>query len=314
MREFLPDTAGTHLRSAGGAEGRRGPLAGCNLCRRLAPALAGILFAISCGLAGGCGVREESYTVLPDSTLHYASKLAEDVDVRITFAATAGRDGAGTRFFLRDGARVFAFADVLSPAARGTERSLPFHLAWVNPNGLAVFTRDGSVDPTDEDPVLRSSFTLDPDRRQPGRYSLQVYLHRELIARKFFEAGDASDDIQAEITFAGQTPDPQTGAYRDAKDIFTIGEDERVRAYVDLANLSARGKAELEVTLEWIDPDAGTIFRRSSQVDPAEGETGSLSGSMSLAPGSRETGQYTLRVWLFGNMPVAERGFTLLQD
>lgn len=312
MREFLPDTAGIHLRSAGGAEGRREPLAGYHPCRRLAPALAGLLFAVSCGLAGGCGVREESYTVLPDSTLHYASKLAEDVDVRITFAATAGRDGAGTRFFLRDGARVFAFADVLNPAARGTERSLPFHLAWVNPNGLAVFTRDGSVDPTDEDPVLRSSFTLDPDRRQPGRYSLQVYLHRELIARKFFEAGEEPEDIRAEITLAGQTPDPETGAYMEVRDTFTIGEDDRVRAHVDLVNLSARGEAELEFTLEWIDPDGDTVFRRSSRVDPAQGETGSLSGSMSLAPGSRESGQYTLRVWLFGNMLVAERAFTLL--
>ncbi len=313
MRKVAAGAVAGLCHVAGWSGGRRGAVAGYHLCGRFAPILPGAILAVLCGLAGGCGVREESHTVLPDSTLHYASKLPVDVDVRITFAATSGRDGAGTRFFLRDGARTFAFVDVLNPAARGTERPLPFHLVWVNPDGLAVFTRESLVDPADENPVLRSSFTLDPDRRQTGRYSLQVYLHRELIARKFFEAGDASDDIQAEITFAGQAPDPRTGAHRDARDGFTIGEDERVRAYVDMTGLSARGEADLEVTLEWIDPDGGTIFRRSSQVDPADGGTASVFGSMSLSPGSRDAGQYMLKVWLFGNMLIAERRFTLLQ-
>lgn len=311
MRKLIADASSEHVRFVCGKARRPRARAVCRPQALSAAFLAGVLYAAATGFAGGCGVREETHTALPDSTLHYPSKLAADVDVQITFAATPGRDGSGTRFFLRDNARVFAFVDIMNPAARGTERPLHFHLVWTNPNGIAVFTRDVPVDPTGEDPVIRSSFTLDPDRRQPGRYSLQVYLHRELIARKFFDGFEQSGDVRAEIVFTGLTPDPRTGAYRDVRDSFTTGEDDRVRAYVDLVNPQARGGTELDLTLEWVDPDGVTVFSRASRLDPA-GDSPSLSGSMSLAPGTRASGQYTLRVWIFGNMLIGEKTFTLL--
>ncbi|MBD3336087.1 MAG: hypothetical protein GF355_11290 [Candidatus Eisenbacteria bacterium] len=154
-------------------------------CRLLAPLLAILL------LPAGCADRRETARDTPDSTRVYPGKNPEDVNVTITFCESYDRDtgerfGVKRAFMMDEGAWVRAFVDIDNRFARG-DRELSFHLVWVGPNGKDIYKKRIEYTPSDADTSLYSSMSISPDNRNMGRYTLQVYLFRELIAEKSFD-------------------------------------------------------------------------------------------------------------------------------
>jgi hypothetical protein len=64
------------------------------------------------------------------------------------------------------------------------ERELMFHLVWIGPNDREFYTKRIDFDATETPARLVNSISIPPSRRTPGRYTLRVYLFRELIAEK----------------------------------------------------------------------------------------------------------------------------------
>jgi cytochrome c1 len=86
-------------------------------------------------------------------------------------------------FELEEGARVQASIRIENPYGRG-KRPLLFHTVWLNPEGKRVFKKMTEWTPNDTSQVLTTSLTISPAKRTAGRYGLQVFLFRELIAEK----------------------------------------------------------------------------------------------------------------------------------
>ena len=125
--------------------------------------------------------------------------------------------------------------------------------------------------------------------------------------------GKTPGDIDASITFAGSSKiSKKTGRRLGVKDVFDIGQDEKVYAFVDLANTLARGHRELSFHLVWLDPDEDTIYKK--RVEEMAGDSmPALSSVLSLPPKRRSPGRYLFRVYLFREL-IAEKAFTVRGD
>jgi len=147
---------------------------------------------------GGCGAREETAFVAADSTLVYPAKHPGDPSASITLCTTLSKKtglplGEGREFELRDGGKVRALVEFDGPGSNG-DQPLFVHLVWLDPDGQAFYRKALEHDPTSGE-FLESAISIEPGKRDPGRYTFQVYLFRELVAEKTFVLTGKPGDV-----------------------------------------------------------------------------------------------------------------------
>lgn len=140
--------------------------------------------------AAGCTSRSENPVAGPDSTLAYPARKPGQVAATITLCREVSKKsgkrlGAGQVFTIKDGAKVLACVDLENEYALG-QRELDFHLVWLEPSGKPAFVKRQTYTPGDSPATVKSSISIAPEKRDPGRYTFRVYLFRELIAEKPF--------------------------------------------------------------------------------------------------------------------------------
>lgn len=145
--------------------------------------------AFACALAS-CSSRSPVPAWGEDSTIVYPSKKPEGVEARITLyektSKKTGRPiGIGRSFTIGEDEKVRALVEIGNPEALGP-RPLLFHLVWLDPGGSSFYTKSLELAPGDSASAVESSISIQPDKREPGIYTLRVYLFRELIAEKTF--------------------------------------------------------------------------------------------------------------------------------
>lgn len=162
------------------------------MVKRIGWILVGGLIVGAALLPSGCSTRSSDPVLAPDSTWVYSGKTAGDVDALITFAdksktskKTGKRLGATNTFEVGKDERVYAFADLQNPFARGN-RTLHFHLVWIDPDDETIYKKKVDYQPSDSLATLSSTLSLPVGKRAPGAYKFRVYLFRELIAEKGF--------------------------------------------------------------------------------------------------------------------------------
>lgn len=96
------------------------------------------------------------------------------------------RIGKGEIFNIEDKARVYAQIEV-SGRAKHKNQKLSFTLKWTGPDGQSFYEKDIDLLANDPETGLGSSISIFPTKREPGSYSLQVYLSDKFIAAKKFE-------------------------------------------------------------------------------------------------------------------------------
>ncbi len=120
-----------------------------------------------------------------------------------------------------------------------------------------------------------------------------------------------ADDIAARITMCRKL-NKKTGEPVDAGIVFSIGEKEMVRAYIQLENQSFHIDKDLMFHLEWIGPDKSCFYMK--RIDLLPGDTADfLYSSISVAPGTREPGPYQLKLYYFREL-IGVKDFTLVTD
>lgn len=158
------------------------------------------VIAIFCSIfiaaGSGCSSREETPSVQTDSTITYPSKKDGGVDATITLYRAKSKKsgkllGRGQLFTIKEKAKVRALIELTNPFAHDG-RDLSFHAVWIDPDGKEFYKKTVELTPSDSVNTIKSSISIPPGRREPGNYTFQVYLFRELIAEKKFElrAGD----------------------------------------------------------------------------------------------------------------------------
>jgi hypothetical protein len=270
-------------------------------------------------LPTGCSERALEPVILPDSTIVFPSKKADDISAKITFcnklgSKTGKRIGEGTVFTIREKESVYAVVD-LDNRFLNLGREQMIHIDWIDPDGSSFYRKRIDLLPGDSSSAITSSISISPNKRQAGEYILRIYLFRELIAEKKFELQTESqaalaraEGIQANIVFC-KSVDKETGERKGVDSVFTIKEKAKVRAFIDLENRYANGDKELNFNLEWIGPDGKSFY--SKQVDLPRGDTTTtINSSISITPDKRQPGKCLIQLYLFDEL-IAEKKFEL---
>ena len=66
-------------------------------------------------------------------------------------------------------------------------KTLNFRLEWVDPDGKSFYKKKTDLSPDDPTTNISSSISASPDKRQPGKYLLRVFLSDKLLNEKSFE-------------------------------------------------------------------------------------------------------------------------------
>ena len=267
----------------------------------------------------GCSSRIETPVTEADSTIVYPAKKHDGIMAGITLyrkinKKTGKRIGEGTIFTIRENEKLRASINLKNRFAH-VDRNLMFHIDWIGTNGRSFYLKQIDLSPTDSSSTINTSISIPPDKRQPGKYCLRIYLFRELIAEKKFELISESQDtisiaekINSKITLY-RKKSKKSGKLIGEGNIFTIKEKAKVRAIIDLGNRFAFGDRELEFQISWKNEDGKSIYSKEIELYPDDSTT-SIKSTLSISPDKRQAGNYIFQVFLFRKL-VAEKKFEL---
>jgi len=133
-------------------------------------------------------IAQKAFNLLPENSINHAlaGKLSPEIVLCEKVSKKTGeRNGVDSVFYLGKKARVRAFVDMADLNGFKDEK-LFFNVDWIGPDGKKFYTKDIELIPADDDAQLYSSISIPSGKREPGKYTLEVYLFDELIALKNF--------------------------------------------------------------------------------------------------------------------------------
>lgn len=189
-----------------------------------------------------------------------------------------------------------------------------WHIDWLDAEGELVYRKKVKNASGDTITDVSSYITTEPATRLPGRYSVEFYHFRERIARKFFTlepAFDAEahrDEIQSSIIlYRGVSR--KTGKRVGEGTSFNLHKKRKVRALVKIENNLSGISGPLLLNVCWRDPDGNVFYNKVFHTSPQE-ERIELKSYITIEPGSRDPGRYTVEVDLFG-VKIREQHFVV---
>lgn len=260
----------------------------------------------------GCSEREKEPVILEDSTIVYPSSEPEAIDAKITLCKTIRKNGkrvgSGTVFTIKTDEFVRACVDLENIRFKN-ERSLTFHIDWLDADENSVFLKRIDLSPSDSTTTLVSSVSINPDKRLPGDYKVRVYLFRELIAEKKFrlisEAQAEFERLKAKITLCSSV-DKETHERIGIDSVFTVGEKEKIRAFADITDPGKMKIRELAFLFEWVDTTGKSFYRKEIEL-PSLDSAALLTSAISISPENRQPGHYILQLYLADELITQQR-------
>jgi hypothetical protein len=120
----------------------------------------------------------------------------------------------------------------------------------------------------------------------------------------------SENGLNAKITL-GKKLSRKTGNPVDAGTIFTLQDQAKLYAAVELENRASFNKKELMLHVDWISPTGYSFYKKRTDLQP-EDSTNTITSSISVSPEKRRTGEYKVRVYLFREL-IAEKKFYLFE-
>lgn len=272
---------------------------------------------ISLLMIQACSERQTSPVTLADSTIQFLAKSPDGINATITLCRYIDRKSGqrvdpGSVFAITEGRNIIAAID-LENLDLNKKHLLMFHIDWVDESGKSVFLKRIDLSPSDTLTSLQSNISISPGRRKPGKYTVKVYLFRELIAYKNFEVLEEFQLTASQRRYlinnlvVYQKVDKITGKPNEQDSVFTISEKGWIRAMLDLEDPEKFSPYKLIFTFNWIGPIGKSIYKKEA-VYPPEDSSSIVRSSVSASPENRQPGTYKLQLFLFGNL-IAEKPF-----
>ena len=225
---------------------------------------------------------------------------------------------AANSFTIKNKAKVYA-AVFLDNYYYHRNEEVMLHIDWIDPSGNSFFRKRVDITNGDSLQEIKSAISIEPGRRDTGKYSLRVYLFRELIAEKHFLvsyinkdslaifSADPANAISPDIALG--LKDQKKSFAADKSEIFTIKKKTRIYASVNINNRFKFLKNELSGSISWIDPDNSILSADDFYISPHD-SLSEISSSISLSPKINKTGKYLCTISLFGKR-IGEKRFEI---
>lgn len=273
-----------------------------------------ILFVIT-----GCSSRDNIPVTRSDLTISYPANAIDGISAKITFyrkisKKTGNFIDEGTVFTIKEKRNLRALIDIENRLVHNNDE-LMFHMDWVGEDGKSFHKKQINLSADDSSKTLKSSISISPNIRQPGKYTLYIYLHRELIAEKKFEllpevmaSPLVGKEITADITLYRKTS-KKTGKLIGEGTVFKIKKKRNIRALITIQNRFAYSKQELKFKISWVTEDGNQFYQKRISLSSSD-STSILTSSVSISPGKRLPGNYIIKIFLFGSL-VGEKKFKI---
>lgn len=262
-------------------------------------------------------IAEKKFRLISEAQAEMERLKAKLTLCRSVDKITGERIGIDTVFTIGDKEKIRAFADITDPGKRGSGE-MAFLFDWTDTAGKSLYRKEITISSLDSASLLSSAISISPENRQPGIYQIKFYLAEDVIAEQRFEIKAApvvakpekheKPEIKAVLTLCLGT-DKKTGERTGIDTVFTIKENEKVRVFADLVNPGELGGRKSEFHFDWADATGKSFYRKEVDFSPGD-PAGSLTSSISIAPGKREPGIYICRLYL-KKQKIAEKKFRL---
>lgn len=134
-------------------------------------------------------IAEKEFEILPK--FQFDSVHGDELTTKITLYRKKSKKtgkliGEGTSFKIKNKAKVRALIEIENRFAYG-KQELVFSYDWIGPDGKSFYGKRLDFYPNDSTSTIKSSISIPPDKRDPGKYSFRLYIYDDLIAEKEFE-------------------------------------------------------------------------------------------------------------------------------
>ncbi|MBT3207748.1 MAG: hypothetical protein HN704_15045 [Bacteroidetes bacterium] len=262
-------------------------------------------------------IAEKNFVLLPEFQIinENGERIIADISFcRKVSKKTGKRIGVDTVFFQKEKQKIRAVVDFENRFAY-KNRELQFRFDWIDSMGHTFYKKQIDLQAKDSLASISSSISISSEKRQIGKYSLQLFLFNKLIAQKNFQLKTKPEpvpvkkkNIKASITLCSKI-DKKTGNRIGVNTIFEIKEKQRVRAFLDLENLSEYKNEMLIFYFNWIGTDGKSFYKKKIEHIPQTSKS-TISSSISISPKKRMPGNYILRTLLFDEI-ICEKKFEL---
>jgi hypothetical protein len=294
-----------------------------------------------------CSDRVETPSIGENSTIIFPSKSTEGIEASIIFCKGISKKTGkpiktDTVFSLNQKEKVYSLINLVNRDLN-KDKVLMFHIDWLDSTGNSLYKKRIDLAPSDTTSSLISSISVSPEKRKPGKYSVRVYLFRELIAEKYFHLvksiNDSKNIKEKELTKKKNKPEKKgeiqksvkpkvineplktsiilckkiskkTGKPIGVDTIFTMGDKAKVKAIVNFEKAEIKTNEQMKFYFNWIGPD-GKIFYKKRIVYTTSNPIFSLSNSISISPEKRIQGNYKIQI-VYKKKIIAERKFVLV--
>ncbi len=266
-----------------------------------------------------CSSRNDIPVTGSDSTITYPANDIDGISAKITFFRKISKKTGklideGTVFTIKERRNLRVLIDIKNRLIHN-DKELMFHMDWVGENGKSFHRKQINLSSDDSSQTLKSSISISPNIRTPGKYTLYLYLDRELIAEKKFELLPevmvtplVGDEITADITLYRKTS-KKTGKLIGEGTVFKIKKKRNIRALITIQNRFGYGDRELKFKISWTTEDGKQFYQKRINLLSSD-STSTLTSSISISPGKRLPGKYSIQVFLFSSL-IGEKKFEI---
>lgn len=120
----------------------------------------------------------------------------------------------------------------------------------------------------------------------------------------------SENGIDARITFCEKIS-KKTGRLINPGNVFSIKENEKVTAVINLTNRDYHRDKELMFHVDWLDSNNNSLFKKRIDLDRND-SAAVLTSTLGISPGKRQPGLYSFRVFLFREL-IAEKKYVLIR-
>ena len=118
-------------------------------------------------------MAEKKFEILPE--FQFNPSKDEGITAGITLYRKKSKKtgkliGEGTVFKIKEKAKVRALVEIKNRYAYDSQE-LVFRLDWIGPDGKSFYRKQIDFFPDDTTSIIKSSISISPDKRQPGKYS-----------------------------------------------------------------------------------------------------------------------------------------------
>ena len=217
--------------------------------------------------------------------------------------------GVGNSFTIMQSGWVKARLD-LSNYFENNDKDLMLHFDWIDPSGATFYKKQKIA--TEDSTAVSSAISIAPKLRKSGIYTLRVYLFRQLVSEKQFELLpkfqlDTTTVLNIDLF---TRKNKKTGEILDKSTRFPIMKKGWVKSQINLNTLANYKDRTLLFYMDWTDSNDKILYRKHFDVLPKD-SIKTLNASWSIAPETRQAGDYKAKLYLFDTL-LTQKEFKLL--